>query len=161
MVLQNHPEKGIWVILFLFAGAATFCDMCTGKIPNRLLISGGIVGIAFGIFHMFYRQDYWYLLPCLLKFFLLFFILWPIYQIGALGAGDCKLLLLIGTFLPMKISVFILISSMTLAAGVGISRNIIRHFFLKKQPISGIHFSGCILLAMIFAILRYGLSVIR
>ena len=155
MVLQNHLEKGIWVILFLFTGLATGYDLRTGKIPNRLLLLAGVSGIVFCIFLMFYRQDYWYLLPCLIKFFFVFVLIWPIYQIGALGAGDCKLLLFIGMFLPIKTSIFVFISSMTLAAGFGLARNIIRLFFLKKQPVSGIHFSGCILLALILAMFRY------
>lgn len=73
--------------------------------------------------------------------FFLFMILFALYKIKALGAGDCKLLLMIGLYLPIKKSLIILFVSLILAAFYGSIRNIVRMLFLNKERLAGIRFA--------------------
>ena len=138
-------------MILVITGIACYFDKRENRIPNCLLMIGGFVEILLSVFLVIYRQDWWYLPEMVVKVVLFFFLVWPVYQIGGLGAGDCKLLLLIGMFLPIKKSIYIYISSMVLAAVIGVIRNTVRILFLKKDPVSGIHFSYyifAVLLAM-------------
>ena len=155
MVLRDTFDWGVLCVILGVTGIACYFDKRESRIPNRLLLLGGFVEILFSMFLVVYRQDWWYIPEIIVRSVLFFFLLWPVYQIGGLGAGDCKLLLFIGMFLPIKISIFIYISSMVLAAGIGVARNAIRIVFLKISPVSGIHFSFyifAVLLALIICL---------
>lgn len=74
---------------------AVFFDFYLGKIPNILVLCGGVLALLIqfylgGIAGVF-RAALGMLLPCLL--------LYVLFSIGALGAGDLKLLAMIGAFL--------------------------------------------------------------
>lgn len=47
---------------------------------------------------------------------ILFICLWPVYAAGGLGAGDCKLFLMAGVFLPVKQAVFVVAATFFIAA---------------------------------------------
>ena len=74
---------------------AVFFDFYLGKIPNILVVCGGVLALLIqfylgGIAGIF-RAGLGMLLPCLL--------LYVLFSIGALGAGDLKLLAMVGAFL--------------------------------------------------------------
>lgn len=74
---------------------AVFFDFCRGKIPNALIVCGGVAAFVIqlylgGIAGLF-RAALGMLLPCL--------VLYGLFCIGAMGAGDVKLFGMIGAFL--------------------------------------------------------------
>lgn len=79
----------------------------------------------------------------------LFICLWPVYATGGLGAGDCKLLLLAGVFLPVKQAVYVVINTF-FAASVGI---ILLVLFCsvsgKKSELKSIRFAPAFLIAVL------------
>ena len=83
------------IFLVLLLAAAVFFDFTKGKIPNLLVIGGGVLALILqfylgGIAGVF-RAVLGMLLPCL--------VLYVLFSIGVLGAGDIKLLAMTGAFL--------------------------------------------------------------
>lgn len=79
----------------------------------------------------------------------LFICLWPVYVTGGLGAGDCKLLLLAGVFLPAKQAVFVIVSSFLIAAVGIILRGLIRSAKSERRKIHTIHFAPAFFIAVL------------
>ena len=86
----------ILIILVLLSGLAAVLDFCKGKIPNVLILTG----CSYGLFRIIYHQEVLKFVPGIL-FPLI--ILFPLYKIGVLGAGDIKLFSMIGFYVtPME-----------------------------------------------------------
>ena len=87
-------------------------DFKRDRIYNGWIFLGILTGL---FFHM--QEDGWYgvgsaVIPMLIPFVLLY----PIYKIGALGAGDIKLFMASGSFLTTEQSVHVIIVSFIIAA---------------------------------------------
>jgi len=124
---------------------AALQDYRTAKIRNALIGAGMLIAVI--LFGMSLREKttvseiIFLILEQLGTFIILFIILFALYKIRALGAGDCKLFLMIGLYLPIKKSLIILVGSLVLAALYGSLRNVIRVLILKKDWLTGIHFA--------------------
>ncbi len=129
--------------------AAAWHDLHRDKIPNYLILYGMVMGIILRAAKDILLRDLWDIPTLILEFLLLFFCLWPVYQIGGLGAGDCKLLLVAGIFLPVKQALFVIIVSFFIAAAGGILQLVIKKVIKKKAVTGKIHFSVPLLLAML------------
>ena len=129
----------------MFSIVAAIQDYQTAKIKNYLVGIGMLVAVI--LFCVSLRDKatvleiIFTILEQLGNLFFLFMILFVFYKIKALGAGDCKLLLMIGLYLPIKKSLIILVSSLVLAAIYGSIRNAVRIFFLNKERLAGIRFA--------------------
>ena len=77
------------LLLLLLSALA---DLKTDRIPNGFILLGMITGIAGGVLSGRGLSD---ILASMLPAFLL---MYPLYMIGALGAGDVKLFVMIGSF---------------------------------------------------------------
>lgn len=77
------------LLLLLLSALA---DLKTDRIPNGFILLGMITGIAGGVLSGRGLSD---ILASMLSAFLL---MYPLYMIGALGAGDVKLFVMIGSF---------------------------------------------------------------
>src|SRR4051812_31541587 len=83
--------------LIVLLMTAAICDMRTHRIPNRLVLCGGLWGlVCTTLWPPVYHGTILYPLAGLAVGLLLFF---PLYLMRAMGAGDVKLLAMVGTFL--------------------------------------------------------------
>lgn len=100
-------------ILICLLLVAAFLDVWKGRIPNILILLGFFLGL--GRLILSQKQIYAYLPGILIPPILLF----PLYMIGTLGAGDIKLLSLIGIFLPAKESFICIFLAFFIGAAIG------------------------------------------
>lgn len=112
----NAVKTNMVTIVTILAAAAAWFDLRKNIIPNRLVFPGIGIGIflrcAIGILDG-NSPD---ILAMAAEITVLFICLWPFYAMGGLGAGDCKLLLLAGVFLPAKQAIFVVVSTFFIAA---------------------------------------------
>ncbi len=138
------------ITLILFAAAASWFDMRKSIIPNRLVFSGMGIGMMLRITMDIFDKTQWDILFMALEIGILFFCLWHVYAIGGLGAGDCKLFLLAGVFLPVKQAVFVIISTFFAAAIEIIVLWLIYKIRKERRNIAAIHFAPSFLVATLF-----------
>lgn len=87
-------------------------DFARDKIYNEWILFGILVGL---VFHMW--ENGWYgVCSALIPMMIPFALLYPIYKIGALGAGDIKLFMASGAFLKTEVLVHVIIVSFIIAA---------------------------------------------
>lgn len=102
------------VLVFLLT-VACFCDYLSKKIPNALLVVMFLVGLAqqivengeSGIFFVVRAVS-----VCL--------VLYPLFQIGTIGAGDVKLYGICGGYLPGEKFLFFFFVSLLIAAMISL-----------------------------------------
>lgn len=103
-------------IVTISAIIAAWFDLRKNIIPNRLLFSGMGIGILLRTAEDILRKDSPDILSMAAEVIVLFICLWPFYVMGGLGAGDCKLLLMTGVFLPVKQTIFVVTGTFFIAA---------------------------------------------
>lgn len=102
----------------LFVSLFVVCvfDYARQKIPNPLILLILLAGAGRG----FYQEGFWGVGIYVLKAVIVLFLLYPLFRIGGLGAGDVKLLgICSGYFLSDQI-LFFLFFSMLISAVVSI-----------------------------------------
>ncbi len=144
----------------LFTAVAAWYDLRGDRIPNRLILYGmafgGILRTADSIFQK--APEHIFIL--LIEVIILFICLWPVYQTGGLGAGDVKLLLTIGIFLPVRQALFIIILSFLITAaagGVWILADAVRK---QKKKRRRIHFTLPVLSAAVLQLALVAAGII-
>lgn len=118
-------------------------------VPNRLILLGTGIGVVFRIIWDIRMRMPLNILVMALEVIVLFFCLWPVYAMGGLGAGDCKLLLMAGIFLPAKQAILVIISTFFIAAGQSILLVLICKIKKEKRKVTSIHFTPSFLLAVL------------
>lgn len=103
------------IMVTILAAAAAWFDLRKNIIPNRIVFSGMGIGIVFRAASDILDGNPSDLLMMTAEVFVLFICLWPFYAMGGLGAGDCKLLLLAGVFLPAKQAAFVVTGTFFIA----------------------------------------------
>ena len=137
------------VLLIILAAAASWFDMRRDMIPNRLLIPGLGAGVILRMTIDILEKRPRDILIMAAEVIVLFICLWPVYSTGGLGAGDCKLLLLAGVFLPVKQAIMVIISTFFIAAIEIVLLWLISRFGKRKQKIEAIHFAPAFLGAVL------------
>lgn len=94
-------------------------DLKTDHIPNGLILFGTIVGMSGSLW---YRLD---LLQPAASMLIAFALLYPLFKIGALGAGDIKVFIMIGSFVRTKDLIVILILSFVIGAVFSLAKLVI------------------------------------
>lgn len=89
---------------------ATLADLKTDRIPNGFVMLGIIIGILGSLWH---NAD---LRQTVFSMLLAFLLLYPLFKIGALGAGDVKVFMMIGSFLEVKELFTVLVLSFVIGA---------------------------------------------
>jgi len=97
--------------LLLLLLLSALADLGADRIPNGFILLGVACGIASGVLSG--RG----LSSILASVFLAFLLMYPLYIIGALGAGDVKLFILIGSFQETEGMLAILAGSFAIGAG--------------------------------------------
>ena len=128
MQFFNRPEN--WPVVAICIGmiAAAVIDWWKFKVPNKLtypiIITGWILGIAinFGLVAAF-QPDTGGFLPAFAGTFLGLAMILPIYAIGGMGAGDCKMTMgfgsWVGAFFGYDPGMWIIIMAFCVGAIVG------------------------------------------
>lgn len=110
--------------------AACYCDYRKKKIPNYLIIAIVIVGVIW----RFLLEGFTGVIACMLQAVLIGAILYPLFRIGALGAGDVKLFGATAGCLPFeKIFIFLFVSLLISAIISLIKLWKYDHFFERLQ----------------------------
>ena len=99
----------ILIILVLLSFLAAILDYFKGKIPNLLIITG----CCYGLIRMIYYHDFLKSIPGILFPII---VLFPIYKIGVIGAGDIKLFSMLGFYFTFMETVFCIFSAFVLGA---------------------------------------------
>jgi len=140
----------IYKMLFVYAliSAAVITDYKYFKIPNSLNLWGLISAIYLYLF--LYGQ--YNLNSIVIGFVIPFMILYPVFMVGGIGAGDIKLLCVIGTVIGIKSIMIYTIFCFVTAGIIGILKLLIfaiRSKGEKRYAMSKIHFSYAIFVTSI------------
>lgn len=138
------------VLVALLSLAACICDIKSYKIPNRIVVIGLLAAVLLAITDICLGQgniEVWY---C---FAGIFFGLFVVYCIGGIGAGDVKLLSVIGLLLG-RYAVYITLGSFFAALPLGMAEVLLKKAKRKRVTygsfcIEGhvMHYSVAILLS--------------
>lgn len=98
-------------VLLLLLLLSALADLKTDRIPNGFILLGMVIGISGGVLSGRGLSD------ILVSALLAFLLMYPLYMIGALGAGDVKLFVMIGSFLAVGEFLAILAGAFVIGAG--------------------------------------------
>ena len=118
------------------------------KISNRLIVCGLIWGLVLKIWGNGYVGILYFILNITIPVVLLFLL----FQMHALGAGDIKLFSVVGSFITTEQLIRVMLYSFVIAAILGVGKVLYLHLGHRKQggeKLTKIHFSIAILLAVI------------
>lgn len=136
-------------ILTILAVSAAWSDLQKSVIPNRLVFPGIGIGILFRVAADILYREPLDILAMAAEVIILFICLWPAYAAGGLGAGDCKLFLMAGAFLPVKQAVFVVTATFFIAAMQIVLLALFYKIKKKKKKIRTIRLAPAFLLAVL------------
>ena len=108
-----EPRIGVLILLLLIAAVS---DVRTGRIPNWLVFGGAFYAITYISFNPVYRHDVG-IVFALSGFLIGLIALLPAYFFRIMGAGDVKLMAMVGSFLGTNDAVGAVLASL-IAGGV-------------------------------------------
>ena len=103
----------ILIVLVILLFFAAVLDFYRGKIPNILVIAG----CCYGLVRLIYYQNILKFIPGIVFPFI---VLYPLYKIGVIGAGDIKIFSMIGFYFPFMESIFCIFTAFLLGALVSV-----------------------------------------
>ena len=89
---------------------SALADLKTDRIPNGFVLLGIVIGVLGSLWH---GSDIRHVVVAMLLAFLL---LYPLFKIGAMGAGDIKVFIMIGSFVEVKELIVIIVMSFVIGA---------------------------------------------
>lgn len=104
----------------LFLVFACCCDYWKGKIPNLLLV----IIFLFGLGHHIIQKDMAGLILFMTVVFTVMLLLYPLFKIGVIGAGDVKLYGVCAGYLPCEKILLFLFLSLLIAAIISVFKMI-------------------------------------
>ena len=102
----NYYQSLLLLLLIL----ATLADLKTDRIPNGFVMFGIIIGMLGSL------ADGRAVHRMFASMLLVFSVLYPLFKIGAMGAGDVKVFIMIGSFMEVKELLTILVLSFIIGA---------------------------------------------
>lgn len=140
-----------WILLGLLMHAVC-TDMIQTRISNRLIV----LGLALGFLFRFMTEGSKGVLFFVVNISIPVILLYLLFQMRALGAGDIKLFSMIGAFISTKQLLRLMGLAFFVGAMLGIGKIIYRFIFLKTErgTLTKIHFSPAILMAYLMIIWR-------
>lgn len=116
------------IVLLLILLAAVYTDYRRGCIPNWIIV----FGVISGLFESFIGGGVETFLLGIVAMILPVVILYPVFMIGALGAGDLKLFSVIGSFLGIRGVLISLCIAFVIGAVISIIKIIQVHNFKER-----------------------------
>ena len=140
----------IYKMLFVYAlvGAAVIMDYKYFKIPNSL----NLWGLVSAIFLILFLHDQYNFYRIAIGLVVPFILLYPVFIIGGIGAGDIKLLCVIGTVIGIRSSIRFTVICFIIAGIIGILKISFLKILVEKNKsysMHKIHFSYAIFVASI------------
>ena len=117
------------IILFLVLTVAAITDLLFDKIYNEWLLGAMAAGLCYAV----WKDGAAGLLRALVSMTIPFALLYPLFIIGGLGAGDVKLLSVAGCFLTIKESIWCLGLSFLLGAAISLLKMAVERNFLERK----------------------------
>ncbi len=108
-------------LLLLLLLMAALADLKTDRIPNGFVALGVCTGVAG---NLLYDSDIRRLVTSMLLAFLL---LYPLFKIGAIGAGDVKVMMMVGSFTGTRELIGILIGAFLIGAVCALIKLVAEH----------------------------------
>lgn len=144
-------EVGYLVLLFLVV-VAVFTDMTQTRISNRLIVAGLLLGLILRII----GEGWIGILVFIVNISIPVVLLYPLFCLRALGAGDIKLFSVVGAFLTMQQLFEVLWLSFVAAALLGILKIVCGRcrYGFRQGKLTQIHFSPAIGIAYLISIWR-------
>lgn len=138
------------VIVIPFLVTATVLDFQKEKIPNFLSILCLIFGITFQLFEKHLRG----VCVAVISFSIVLVITFFLYRIGALGAGDCKLIAAASTYFSFQDGLIFLMTALFIGAVISLARLLFISFTssCSIQSKLKIHFALPILLSGLWVV---------
>lgn len=137
-----QPMKTMVIVLVLL-GTAIYYDFRTDKVPNRLILTGYLTGAVLSV----------HAPPDLIHFIVSalwpIVLLYPLFLIRGLGAGDIKLFSVLSIFYSSTILIRIMILSVFIGAVISIISWFTNRFLTKTVFRHYIHYTLCIFLAFV------------
>lgn len=146
---QTDLRKGIYkervvcilILLFIILAAAAVMDVCFDKIYNEWICLALMAGLS----HALWKGGTSGLVWALVSMTVPVFLLYPLFMIGCLGAGDIKLMASVGCFLTVKDTVICMGISFFIGAVFSLlkmmaERNFLlrmRYLFTYMQEVAG------------------------
>ncbi len=116
-------------ILFLILAVATITDLLFDKIYNEWILIGAAAGLSYAV----WQGGGDGLIRALLSMAVPIVLLYPLFMIGGLGAGDIKLIAVAGCFLTIKETVLCLGISFFLGAVLSLLKMAAEKNFLQRM----------------------------
>ncbi len=134
-------------LLFCLVLIAAYFDIRSFRIPNRLIVSGILLGVLYRGLSPGEHLVFYYLLSMAG----MFFVLIPFYKFHAIGGGDVKLLSVCSLFTGWKCGISIAVYALFFGGIISIFYLVYHHFISKdiKKQRHVIHFSIPVLFAVI------------
>ena len=123
-----------YLVAMIPAAVASIFDLREDRIPNALIIIGGLGGpllgwIISGLAGVVYA---------LISGIIVFAILFPVYLIRGIGAGDVKLMVVLAMYMNMPKGICFMIVSFVLAAAFSLIRLVMKkQLFLRLNRMKG------------------------
>lgn len=128
---------------------AAWFDLKKRIIPNALVFTGMGAGLILRTAAAVHDGNFSDVFVMAAEVIVLFVCLWPFYSTGGLGAGDCKLLLMAGVFLPVKQAIFVITGTFFIAAAEIIPLKLLRKIRKQGKEVRAVPFAPAFLLAVL------------
>ena len=116
----------VLIVLVLLLFVAAVLDFYKGKIPNVLTLTG----CCYGLVRMVWYQEILKFIPGIL---LPVVVLFPVYKIGGIGAGDVKLFAMLGFYFTFRETVFCIWLAFVLGAVISVISFIRYKNFMERM----------------------------
>lgn len=116
----------ILVVLVILLLLAAVWDFYRGKIPNIFIM----IGCGYGVVRLLYHGEILKFIPGILFPII---ILFPLYKIGVLGAGDIKLFSMTGFYFPFMQSIFCIFTAFLIGAFISVISFIRYENFVERM----------------------------
>ena len=124
----SGPQSTIFIFLrgnvvflcLVILSFAAICDVYSGRIPRELTGFGMLISQAWLVYHASVREG----LTALICSVGLLMILYPLFMIGTLGAGDIKLIMILPAFMTFTDALYSVFLSFVAGACIGLVRMI-------------------------------------
>lgn len=124
---------------------AVYTDLTQTRISNRLIVLGLMIGFVFRLWSEGLVGVFFYVVNISIPVILLFLL----FQMRVLGAGDIKLFSMLGTFISTERLLKLMVLAFCVGALLGICKMIYQFIFRKYElgKLTQVHFSPAILIA--------------
>ena len=117
-------------------------DLYWDRISNHLIT----IGLITGLFYQIQKQGITAgILAVLVGIGISMILLYPLFLVRGIGAGDVKLFMVAGCFLDPKNLIYAMVAAFLIGAIMGLIKIILNNFMKKRQRPKTIHFSVPIL----------------